>query len=100
MAWILWLFSPIVLYFGPTYFSEATTTACWLAGWYALLEWRESRRLGWLAAVAFFLMGCHHAAAHRRGIRDSDGRRNSLGRGAATSLARFRPRARGRVGRH
>ena len=54
MAWIIWLFSPIVLYFGPTYFSEATTTACWLAGWYALLEWRESRRLGWLAAVAFF----------------------------------------------
>src|SRR5258708_25302488 len=54
MAWILWLFSPIVLYFGPTYFSEATTTACCVAGCYALLEWREARRRGWLAAGAFF----------------------------------------------
>lgn len=54
MAWIIWLFSPMVLYFGPTYFSEATTTVCWLAGWYALLEWRNSRRLGWLIAIAFF----------------------------------------------
>ena len=54
LAWIIWLTSPMVLYFGPTYFSESTTTACWLAGWYALLEWRARRELGWLLAVALF----------------------------------------------
>jgi hypothetical protein len=55
VAWILWLFSPMVLYFGASYYSEATTTTCWLAGWYALLEWRTHRRARWLAAVAFFV---------------------------------------------
>ena len=54
LAWIIWLFTPMVLYFGPSYFSEATTTVCWLAGWYALLEWRSTRRLPWLLAVALF----------------------------------------------
>lgn len=54
MAWLVWLFSPMVLYFGPSYYSEATTTACWLAGWYALLEWRTNRRMRWLMAAAFF----------------------------------------------
>ena len=53
-TWIVWLFTPMVLYFGPTYFSEATTTFCWLAGWYALLEWRETRRTKWLLLVALF----------------------------------------------
>jgi hypothetical protein len=52
MTWVVWLFTPIVLYFGPTYYSEATTIVCWLAGWYALLEWRASRRRAWLLAVA------------------------------------------------
>ena len=54
LAWIIWLTSPMVLYFGPTYFSESTTTVCWLAGWYALLEWRTTRESGWLLAVALF----------------------------------------------
>jgi hypothetical protein len=52
LAWIIWLFTPMVLYFGASYFSEATTTICWLAGWYALLEWRSTRKLPWLLAVA------------------------------------------------
>jgi hypothetical protein len=52
LTWVFWLFTPIVLYFGPTFYSEATTIVCWLAGWYALLEWRASRRRGWLLAVA------------------------------------------------
>ena len=54
LAWVLWLFTPITLYYGPSYFSEGTTTACWLAGWFALMEWRTTRRLHWLLAVAFF----------------------------------------------
>jgi hypothetical protein len=53
LAWIIWLLSPMVLYFGASYFSEATTTICWLLGWYALLEWRSTRKLHWLLAVAF-----------------------------------------------
>ena len=58
LAWTLWLFSPITLYFGASYFSETTTTVCWLAGWYALLHWRETRALRWLLAVAFFTGWC------------------------------------------
>ena len=54
LAWMVWLCAPLVLYYGPSYFSEATTTACWLAGWYALLEWRSTRRLHWLLGVALF----------------------------------------------
>jgi hypothetical protein len=58
LAWTLWLLSPITLYFGASYFSETTTTVCWLAGWYALLQWRETRALRWLLAVAFFTGWC------------------------------------------
>ena len=57
-SWVIWLFSPVVLYFGPSYYSEATTTACWLAGWYALLNWRESHSSAWLMLVAFFAGWC------------------------------------------
>jgi hypothetical protein len=48
----VWLFSPNVLFFGPAYYSEATTIVCWLAGFYALLRWRETRRAWWLVTVA------------------------------------------------
>ncbi|MEP7000626.1 MAG: hypothetical protein ABI969_09120, partial [bacterium] len=53
LAWVIWLFTPMVMFFGPTFFSEATTTLCWLAGWYALVEWRSTRKIHWLLAVAF-----------------------------------------------
>lgn len=35
-----------------SYFSETTTTALWLAGWWSLLEWREHGRARWLVALA------------------------------------------------
>lgn len=54
LTWVIWLFTPMTLYYGPSYFSEATTTACWLGGWSALLEWRSTRKLHWLLALAFF----------------------------------------------
>ncbi|CAN5836696.1 hypothetical protein BH11GEM1_BH11GEM1_29910 [soil metagenome] len=54
LTWVIWLTTPMVLYLGPSYFSEGTTTACWLAGWYALLRWREVRATRWLLIVAFF----------------------------------------------
>jgi 4-amino-4-deoxy-L-arabinose transferase-like glycosyltransferase len=58
LTWLVWLTSPVVLFFGPTYYSEATTIVCWLAGWYALLEWRTNRRLRWLLAVALCTGWC------------------------------------------
>lgn len=36
----------------PSYMSEITTTSLWLAGWWALLRWRDQRRLGHLLLVA------------------------------------------------
>jgi hypothetical protein len=51
-AWVFWLSSTMVLYFGPSFYSEATTIVCWLAGWYALLEWRTNHRARWLIGVA------------------------------------------------
>lgn len=50
-TWAIWVTMPLVLYFGPSYYSEATSTVCWLAGWYALLEWRSTREARWLVAV-------------------------------------------------
>ncbi|HEY2067557.1 MAG TPA: glycosyltransferase family 39 protein [Gemmatimonadaceae bacterium] len=57
-TWIIWLTSPIVLHFGPTYYSESTTVVCWLAGWTCLLEWRAQRSLPWLLGVAFSVAWC------------------------------------------
>ncbi len=53
LAWTLWLGAPMVLDFGASYYSESTTVVCWLGGWYALLEWRRTRRVHWLLLVAF-----------------------------------------------
>ena len=53
LAWIVWLFTPMVMYFGASYFAQATSTACWLAGWYALLRWRETRDARWIVALGF-----------------------------------------------
>ena len=52
LTWILWLSSPSVLLFGPRFYSECVTTACWLAGWLLLLRWRDDGRLRWLLALA------------------------------------------------
>ena len=52
VAWPTWLFAPIVLRFQPSYLSELTTAALVLSGWWALLSWRETRRRGWLLALA------------------------------------------------
>jgi Dolichyl-phosphate-mannose-protein mannosyltransferase len=51
-AWLLWLSSPFTLRFGPSYYSEVTTAALWLAAWWALLAWRASGRRQWLLALA------------------------------------------------
>lgn len=52
LTWAVWVTSPIVLRFQASYLSELTTAALVLASWWALLEWRDSRRLRWLLILA------------------------------------------------
>jgi hypothetical protein len=48
----LWTTAPGAMRWMPTYFSQTTTTALWLLGWWLLLRWRDTRRGGWLAALS------------------------------------------------
>lgn len=52
VTWLLWLGTGANVQFRPSYFSEATSSALWLGGWLALLEWRATGRRGWLLALA------------------------------------------------
>ncbi len=52
LAWIVWVAAPGGMKFRGSYFSEVTTSFLWLAGWWALLRWRESRKRAWLLIVA------------------------------------------------
>jgi hypothetical protein len=95
LAWTLWLLSPITLYFGASYFSETTTTVCWLAGWYALLQWREDAGASMVAGRRV-LHGvvCDHSPAHRCCVCDSYRRRGIARRRVDTAVARSRTRVR------
>jgi hypothetical protein len=53
LAWMIWLgLATPVTTFRPSYFGEMLTQTLWLAGWWALLRWREERRVGHLLLVA------------------------------------------------
>ncbi|MFI5233515.1 MAG: ArnT family glycosyltransferase [Gemmatimonadales bacterium] len=52
ITWVLWVGTFGNLRFRAAYFSETTTSLCWLVAWWALLEWRETRRTRWMAALA------------------------------------------------
>lgn len=52
LAWLVWLSDPINLRFRAAYYSEVTSEAMLFIAWWALLEWRASRRRGWLLALA------------------------------------------------
>ncbi|MFI5246402.1 MAG: ArnT family glycosyltransferase, partial [Gemmatimonadales bacterium] len=52
LTWVLWLGTFGNLRFRAAYFSETTTSLCWLAAWWALLEWRATRRTRWMAVLA------------------------------------------------
>ena len=58
LAWVLWLGSPMAVHYGASFFSETTSGLCWLAGWYALLQWRDTRRVGWIMGVAAAVGWC------------------------------------------
>jgi hypothetical protein len=52
LTWALWLGTFGNLRFRAAYFSETVTSFCWLAAWWALLEWRETRRTRWMIVLA------------------------------------------------
>ncbi len=51
-GWAIWLTDPINLSYRPGYYSEVTSGALWLASWWMLIQWRESKRLVWLLFLA------------------------------------------------
>jgi len=51
-AWFFWTTAPRVVFFRASYFSEVTTGALWLLGWWALLDWYETGRRGGLLTLA------------------------------------------------
>ena len=52
LTWVLWVGTFGNLRFRAAYFSETTTSLCWLLAWWALLEWRNTRRVRWMVALA------------------------------------------------
>lgn len=52
LTFVLWLPMTANLGFRPSYFSENTSSALWLLGWWALLKWREREQRGWLVVLA------------------------------------------------
>ena len=48
LTWIVWTSSPGNLHFLASYLSQTTTVVLWLAGWWALAEWRVTRKPAWL----------------------------------------------------
>jgi hypothetical protein len=52
LTFVLWVSTFGNLRFRSAYFSEVTTSFLWLAAWWALVRWRETRRWGWMAVLA------------------------------------------------
>ena len=52
LAWFLWMTAPGIMDFEPGYFSETSTSALWMLGWYALLRWLDDDQPKWLAWLA------------------------------------------------
>ena len=52
LTWALWLGTSANLRYRAAYLSETTTSFCWLLAWWALLEWRATRRTRWMVVLA------------------------------------------------
>ncbi len=52
LTFVLWVSTFGNLRFRASYFSEITTSFAWLLAWWALLQWRETRRLSWMVTLA------------------------------------------------
>jgi hypothetical protein len=57
LTWSIWLTAPGTLECRASYLSESTSTALWLLAWWALLQWRDTARPGYLVALAA-IAGC------------------------------------------
>jgi hypothetical protein len=56
MTWWIWVTQPATIQWRATYFSETTTAALCLLGWWAVLEWR-ARRCPWMLALLGVVVG-------------------------------------------
>ncbi len=61
LAWLIWLTAPGALECRASYLSQSTSTALWLLAWWALLQWRDTARPGYLLALAA-IAGCEFLA--------------------------------------
>jgi len=49
LAWLIWITAPEELYLRPSYMSQISSGAVWLAGWLMLRRWRDDPKRGaWL----------------------------------------------------
>ena len=55
LTWLLWLSTSGNLIYRASYFSEVTTGALWVGGWWATLQWFRTPRLRWLVILAAFV---------------------------------------------
>jgi len=58
LAWLLWLLAPATIDYHAAYLSETLSGPLWLAGWWALLEWRERGQRRWLILLALATAAC------------------------------------------
>jgi len=58
LAWLLWLLAPGTIDYHVAYLSETLSGPLWLAGWWALLEWRERGERRWLVALSLATAAC------------------------------------------
>lgn len=55
LTWLVWISAPGTLRILPSYLSQPTSLALWLAALLAFLRWRDRGGSGWLAACAFLI---------------------------------------------
>jgi hypothetical protein len=58
LAWLLWLLAPGTIDYHAAYLSETLSGPLWLAGWWALLEWRARGELKWLVMLSLATAAC------------------------------------------
>jgi hypothetical protein len=52
LTWFIWITAGSTYHHIASFFSQSTTCALWMLGWWALLRWRESSERRWLLALA------------------------------------------------
>jgi hypothetical protein len=51
LTWLVWITPRATFHHIASFFSQSTSGALWLLGWWALLEWRDSGKRRWLVAL-------------------------------------------------